>query len=74
MKPALKCPSCNNTHFPKPEDFSSPLPNSEREDTYDERIFLRRYGQDADGYNIECLICTSCNRIINRSICIGSSH
>ena len=53
MAATLKCPRCNNSYEPTPEDFSHPTVKSGDS----RQIFLRRYGHSANGRHIECLIC-----------------
>ena len=60
MKIGLKCPVCKHTYYPKPEediiladDFTPDV----------DKIFLRRYGQDSRGKNIECIICSCCDNV-----------
>ena len=59
MKIRLKCPNCGFKYYPEPNDVSPAPLNQYGEEN--EKIFLRRYGQDNSGKHIECLICTGCD-------------
>jgi len=61
MKIRLKCPNCGFKYYPEPNDVSPAPLNQYGEEN--EKIFLRRYGQDNSGKHIECLICTGCDSV-----------